>query len=221
MGLRYISVSIAGLKEENSRTGAAPRSWEQRLEALDDAVVAIADRLGLWMIDEHKYRIQTDENMERLNSRLVDLESEIGKPSDINSEKAEPTLWGNEATLLEKQDPEDFGISKEWEKVTEHVNKLNQTVSKDGQTNADFQEALVNLCTEFKSDIKYLDRILKELQLDVKNITQPNAQLFGSIQNPAESDLEILKQHHIDLSDKLEQLNSSVKAFTTHGDGGN
>ena len=63
-----------------------------------------------------------------------------------------------------------------------------------------------------------MDRILKELQLDVKNITQPNSQLFGSIQNPAESNLEMLKQQHIDLSYKFEQLNSSVKAFSSHGD---
>ena len=107
------------------------------------------------MIDDHKYRIQMDENMERLNSRLVDLDSETGKPSNIKSEKAEPTLWGNVATLLEKQDPEDFGLSKEWKKCTEQVNKLNQTVSKDGQTNADFHEALA----------KFVYRVQKRYQV--------------------------------------------------------
>ena len=108
MGFRFISVLVAGLKEETSRTGAAPGSWEQWFEALDDAVVVIADRLELWMIDEFEYRKQTDENMERLNARLVDFESEVGKPSEITSEQVEPTLWGNIAALLDRNEPEDF-----------------------------------------------------------------------------------------------------------------
>ena len=53
MGLRYISVVVSGLREERSRTGAAPGSWEQRLEAMEDSVTAIADKLELWMVDEY------------------------------------------------------------------------------------------------------------------------------------------------------------------------
>ena len=188
---------------------------------MDDAVVVIADRLELWMIDEFEYRKQTDENMERLNARLVDFESEVGKPSEITSEQVEPTLWGNIAALLDRNEPEDFKATNDWKKILDQVAKLNKSVIKEGQTNVEFRETLVNLCTEFKSDIKYLDRSFKELQLDMKNVTQPSAQLFGSIQNPAESDMGVLKQQHTDLEERFEQLNNSIEAFTTHTDGGN
>ena len=67
------------------------------------------------------------------------------------------------------------------EKLLDQVKKLNQSVVQDSQTNAEFRDALVKLCTEFKGDIKYLDRALREFKLDFKNTVRPTSHLFGSI----------------------------------------
>lgn len=82
----------------------------------------------------------------------------------------------------------------------------------------DFQNALIKLCRQFKSDIQHLDQQVKlaKSDLSTKLTSNSTSSLFGSIQdNSTPEEFETLRQNYQDILSKVDQLNESVKSFSS------
>ena len=82
---------------------------------------------------------------------------------------------------------------------------------------SDFQQAVIKLCTQFKSDIQHLDKQLKATNSDISSKWGSNttSQLFGSIQDPPLEEIETLRQNYQDVLGKVDQLHETVKTFSS------
>ena len=198
--LRHITAILDSIKAETSRSGEAPDSWEYRLETIEDSIQAVAKRLELCMVEDYAYRQRVDENIDRINSRLVDVESNLGSSSV--SEKVEPTVWENIRSLLQRDLYDDLKTTPTWTQLAQEIEKIKRSILDDRQSNVAFQDIIVRLSTEFKGDILHLDRIMKDLKLEITRVSHPSAQLFGTTQSPDQSDVEVLKQQQFDLEEK-------------------
>ena len=175
-------------------------------------------RVKEWVKAQTLYMKEVHDNMDKVNARVIDLESSIGQvPANISG-IAETTIWATVANLLKKPEPIDPFTSHMWIKTHKDFMQLQTDCLMGKRATDDFQQAMIKLCSQFKSDIQHLDKRIKAVIGDVstKYSSNATAQLFGSIQDPPVEEIETIKQNYEDVLGRPEQLNESIKVFSSH-----
>ena len=167
---------------EESQTGEID-PIQTRLSVLEVQVKLIGSRLQAWVKAQSGHMKEIQDNIENINSRLIDVESMIGDFPTGETSKIEPTLWDSIATLTRQPEPQDPFASHTWTKSTKDFRDLQTLYLTDKKNALDFKDALIKLCGQFKSDITHLD---KQIKLTNSTITSNMAatetsNLFGSI----------------------------------------
>ena len=159
---------------------------------------------------------EIQDNVNKTNARVIDLESTIRHVSTSISGIAETTIWATVAYLLKKE-PADSFASHTWTKTHKDLIKLQTEFLMERREYSDFKQALIKLCHQFKSDIQHLDKQIKSINTDMSTrySSSEAAHLFGSIQNPPLEEIETIKQNYQEVLGRLEQLNESIKAFSS------
>lgn len=211
MDLKNISADFDSFKE--SFDESQQLSVEERIESLEEKMRILTGRLEEWIRLEAEFMDVSEENFEDINSRMPDIQGSIGETPSRISDQVEPTIWETISALLERDVQQEISSSPAWNNIPTELKKLVQGVLDDKKSNQEFQEILVNLCTEFRGDINFIDRVTKQWRNDLGNISQPMHNLCGSVQDPSLSEVQELKSDYDFLDIKFQQLNASVKAF--------
>ena len=108
---------------EESQTGEID-PIQTRLSVLEVQVKLIGSRLQAWVKAQSGHMKEIQDNIENINSRLIDVESMIGDFPTGETSKIEPTLWDSIATLTRQPEPQDPFASHTWTKSTKDFRDL-------------------------------------------------------------------------------------------------
>ena len=192
-------------------------TFEIRISTLELQMKHLGLKFTEWINAQAEEIDELQDNLEDMNSRLIDLESAVGRVPPIVASQVEPTLWDTIASLVRRPLPVNPFSSIIWTKTLNEFKSLQTSVLNGKRASDDFQNALVQLCRQFKSDIQHLDQQIRSAKSDfsTKLTSSSTASLFGSIQDSSQpQDFEDSRQNYSDALSKLEQLNESVKSFS-------
>ena len=200
--------------------GSDPSNVNNRLDRLEKQMEVLGDRLEAYSLDQRLKRMETIEELETLATKIIDLEAFVGKPSSDISDDAEPTVWATLGSLIHntKKGKLQFQTSDAWKRFAAGFKALESRVTTDRKVYDDFVQGVVKLLKEFKEDLLHLNRLSKTRRGDINSLSSPSQigqNLFGSIQDPNLIDMSYLSENYKDLDSKLNQLNETVKAFST------
>ena len=119
--------------------------------------------------------------------------------------------------MVRRPEPTDPFTTTTWIKTHKDFMNLQSDFLSEKRNGSDFQQAVIKLCTQFKSDIQHLDKQLKATNSDISSKWGSNttSQLFGSIQDPPLEEIETLRQNYQDVLGKVDQLHETVKTFSS------
>lgn len=206
---------------DDSQEGQPP-NYETRISTLEMQIKHLGKRFSEWIKAQADEMDEVQDNIESINSRLIDVESVIGKVAPTVVTQVETSIWDTAASLIRRPLPVDPFSSIIWSKTLNEFKALQTNFLNGKRASEDFQNALIKLCRQFKSDIQHLDTQIKTAKSDLSTrlTSSSTASLFGGVQdNSPPEEIETLRQNYQDVLTKVEQLNESVKSFSSvHSD---
>ena len=113
---------------------------ELRIATLEMQMKLLGRRLEEWATAQPFQSKEIQENLESINSRLIDLESIIGAYPSLLGGKLEPTLWDTIASLISKPEIPDPFHSPTWMKSVKDFRNLQSDFLGDKRGYENFQQ---------------------------------------------------------------------------------
>jgi len=105
------------------------------------------------------------DNINGLSTRLLNLEYVVASPSPDISSKVDPTVWSTMGSIISQDTASDFETSKFWVSFLNDIRKWKTDYYDDKRRINDFQKQLIELCSQMKGDLIYLDDAIQNAHL--------------------------------------------------------
>ena len=173
LNLAHIDDSLKAIKNEKF-AGRGPNELNYRIEKLENQIELLGERLEDWALDHEMKELQREQEKEDLVATLLKMQTQIGDAPVHIIEEAEPSIWANIATLVQKiKETGSFEASRTWAIHVQEYKALYTQFHSDKKMHEDFVQTVIILCTPFKNDLVHLNQTLRILKANVNLISSP------------------------------------------------
>ena len=140
-----------------------------RLATLEAQIKYFGMAVEEWVKSQTLYMKEIQDNVEEINARIVDIEAHMGEMPLGLAGKFGTNIWDILSYLVKRPESTDPFTYTTWTKTHKDFLQLRSEVLSEKRNGSDFQQAVVKLCAQFKSDIQHLDRQLKATNSEISS----------------------------------------------------